>query len=114
MKYIISENKLDRVVLKWLNKNFGNLTEVVKGDKTYYVDKNKLPLFFYRQNVKDGFIYFNYERIWLLLGPIFGLNVLQKREILSRWLEKSYNLVGLKPTTSQANSFVNRWLDPII
>jgi hypothetical protein len=92
-----------------------NENKVAKqGDKTYYVDKNKLPLFFYRQNVKDGFIYFNYERIWLLLGPIFGLNVLQKREILSRWLEKSYNLVGLKPTTSQANSFVNRWLDPII
>jgi hypothetical protein len=45
MKIIITESKLNKVVLKWLDKEFGNLTKIVKGDKIYYVDQNGLPLF---------------------------------------------------------------------
>ena len=41
MRYIITENKLDKVVITWLNDKFGDLTEVVRGNKTFYIKKNK-------------------------------------------------------------------------
>ena len=47
MKIIITESKRDKLVLNWLNKEFGDLTEVVKGTKTYYVDNQGLPLIVY-------------------------------------------------------------------
>ena len=39
-----------KLALKWLNKEFGNLTPIVKDGRTYYVDKDRLPLFFYYQD----------------------------------------------------------------
>ena len=85
------------IVLKWLNKEFGNLTPVVKNDKTFYVDKDRLPLFYYYQNEKNGYVYINYERIWVFFESIFGLNYLQTQEILTIWLGETYNLRGVTP-----------------
>ena len=97
MKIIITENRLNKAVLKWLDKEFGNLTEIVKGKETYYVDQDGLPLFMYYQDEKNGYVYINYERIWQLLETIFGLNGLQVEEILKVWLEETYNLRGVTP-----------------
>jgi predicted lipoprotein with Yx(FWY)xxD motif len=57
-------NKQD-IVINWLNKEFGNLTEVVRDDRTFYVDKDRKPLFMYFQDSKNGVVYVNYERIWI-------------------------------------------------
>ena len=80
------------IVLKWLNKEFGNLTPVVKNDKTFYVDKDRLPLFYYYQDSKNRYVYINYERIWFLIESIFGLEELETQDILKVWLEETYNL----------------------
>ena len=90
-------NKQD-IIIKWLNKEFGNLTEVVKRDKTFYVDKDRLPLFYYYQNEKNGYVYINYERIWVFFESIFGLKRPQTQEILKVWLEETYNLRGVTPS----------------
>ena len=50
MKYMITENKINQVALKWLNNNFGDLTKLVKDDRTFYVDKDQKPLFYYYQH----------------------------------------------------------------
>lgn len=98
MKIIITESKRDRLVLNWLNKEFGNLTEVVRDDITFYVDKDLNPLFMYFQDEKNGNIYINYNRIWVFFESIFGLKESQTREILTIWLEDTYNLGGYTPT----------------
>jgi hypothetical protein len=97
MKIIITESSRDRLVLKWLNREFGDLTPVVKGNRTFYVDKDRKPLFFYYQNEKNGSVYINYERIWVFFESIFGLKRPQTQEILKVWLEEIYNLRGLTP-----------------
>ena len=89
----------EKLVLKWLNKEFGDLTPVVKDDRTYYVDKNRKPLFMYYHNEKNGYVYINHKRIWVFFEDIFGLNTLQTREILKVWLEQTYNLRGVTPKT---------------
>jgi len=101
------------IILKWLNKEYGNLTSVVKDDKTYYVDKNRLPLFFYNQDQKNGWIYINYDRIWLLLRTIFGMHDLEISGLLKVWLEDTYNLRGYTPSFV-VYSFSDCWRIPII
>ncbi len=97
MKIIITESSRDRLVLKWLNREFDDLTPVVKGNRTFYVDKDGLPLFMYFQDSKNGVVYVNYDRIWGFFESIFGLNTLQTKEILTIWLEQTYNLRGVTP-----------------
>ena len=89
--------KKQELILKWLNKEFGNLTPVVKDDRTFYVDENKKPLFVYYQDEENGYVYINYDRIWIFFESIFGLKRPQTKEILKVWLEETYNLRGLTP-----------------
>ena len=88
-----------KLSLKWLNKEFGNLTPIVKDHRTYYVDKDRLPLFFYYQDKEKGWIYINHYRIWSLLESIFSVKDLEIKELLKVWLEDIYNLRGYTPTT---------------
>jgi len=84
-------------VLKWLNKEFGDLTKVVKGSRTFYVGRDRKPLFFYYQDDKNGDVYINYDRIWVFFKTIFGLNDSQTEGIMKVWLEQTYNLRGVTP-----------------
>jgi hypothetical protein len=102
-----------KIVLKWLNKEFGNLTPMVRDERTFYVDKDRLPLFFYYQNQKNGWVYINYDRIWLLLESVFSMNDLEISELLEVWLEDTYNLRGLTPTELY-NWHSKSWRIPII
>lgn len=86
-----------KIIFKWLNKEFGYLIPVVNGDRTFYVDENNLPLFFYHQDEKNGWIYIDYNRIWSLLGSIFSMKDLEIKELLKVWLEDTYNLRGYTP-----------------
>ena len=97
MKYIITENKLDKVVITWLNDKFGDLKPIVRDDKTFYVNEDRLPLFYYYQDRKNGYVYINYDEIRSFLESIFGLESLQIKSIITYWLEETYNLKGLTP-----------------
>jgi hypothetical protein len=97
MKYIITENKLDRVALTWLNNNFGDLTPVVKVDKTYYVNEDRLPLFYYVQDSKNDNVFINYHEIWSFLESMFGMEYQQIQGVIRDWLEETYNLKGITP-----------------
>jgi hypothetical protein len=98
-----------KIVLKWLNKEFGNLTPVIRGNNTYYVDENNLPLFYYYQDEKNGLIYIIYNKIWSLLESVFSMNNLEIRELLVVWLGNTYNLRGYTPILGQVS-----WRIPII
>jgi hypothetical protein len=89
--------KKQELVLKWLNKGFGDLTKVVKDDRTFYVDKDRKPLFMYYQDSKNGNVYISYAKIWVFFEDIFGLKDPQTQEILKIWLEETYNLRGITP-----------------
>ena len=105
---------INRLGIDWLNKNFGNLTKVVKGDITYYVDENRLPLFYYDyQDKKNGYVYLNYDRIWSFFELVFRYNYQQIQGLIKTWLEETYNLRGITPLTDRF--LLNfRWKRPII
>jgi hypothetical protein len=96
MKIIITESRLNSVILKWLDNKFGNLTEVVKGNYTQYVDQDGYVLISYLTNVKEV-VLIDYIRIWRLLINIFGMKSEQIQDILKIWLEETYNLKEIMP-----------------
>jgi hypothetical protein len=98
MKFIITENKLSMVALTWLNNNFGNLKPIVKGDETYYVNEDRLPLFYYYHNSsKNKSVYIDYYIIWSFFESFFGMEYTQIQGVIRDWLEETYNLKGLTP-----------------
>jgi len=107
MKYIITENKLDKVALTWLNNNFGDLTPIVKDDRTFYVNKDRLPLFYYYEDEKNGYVYLNPNEIWLFLETMFGMEYEQIQGVIRDWLEETYNLRGLTPLLSEVELLFN-------
>jgi hypothetical protein len=99
MKIIITEGRLNSVVLNWLDNEFGNLTKLVKNNSIQYVNQDGLPLFYYFLDDSNKIVYINHKRIWSLLWSIFGMKQEQIREILKIWLEETYNLKGYAPIT---------------
>jgi hypothetical protein len=109
MKYIITENKLDKVALTWLNNTFGDLTPVVKVDKTYYVNEDRLPLFYHYQDSKNDNVYINDYEIWSFLESMFGMEHQQIQGVIRDWLEETYNLKGMTPYSIIIKSHI--WLE---
>ena len=105
--------KRQELILKWLNKEFGDLTSAIVGDKTYYVDEDRKPLFYYYQDEKNGDVYISYSRIWIFFESIFGLKDPQTKEILKVWLDETYNLRGITPNQLDKQLHIG-WKRPII
>jgi hypothetical protein len=98
MKIIITESKLNKVVLKWLDREFGNLTKVSNDNQIQYVDQDGDPLIKYLIHTKQ-IVFVDYYRIWRMVGNIFGMGFQQVQDILKIWLEETYNLKGCTPFT---------------
>ena len=83
--------------MEFLKDNFDNLEKVINGDKTIYVDSERKRLFYYYQDEENGWVYIDYDRIWAILEDNFGLNRTETQELITRWLEETYNLRGFTP-----------------
>jgi hypothetical protein len=83
--------------MEFLKDNFDNLVGVIRDNKTFYMDSERKPLFYYYQGEENGVVWINYERIWSILEKDFGLSYNEIQELITRWLEGTYNLRGLTP-----------------
>ena len=81
-------------------EQFNNLKPVEKSGEIYYVDNDNLPLFYYskeEQELKDGYYWINYHRIWSFFSDIMGYDRTEIKEIMKEWLGTAYNLRELTP-----------------
>ena len=95
--------------LSWLIDNFGDLTPVVDGDKTFYVDGNKKTIFYYYQDEENGLCYVSNDDIWSVLKTRFGINYNEIQKVTTMWLDEVYGLTGLTPPM-RGNQYSNRWM----
>jgi hypothetical protein len=101
LDFIVNDKETIRQVynnnlLEFLNQ-FNDLKTVEKSNVIYYVDKDKLPLFMYYQDKKNGNVYISYNRIWMFFSDVIGLKSEEIKGIMKNWLEETYNLRGLTP-----------------
>ena len=108
----VNKVQLERVVVKWLNKHFGNLTPKKHRDHpNYYKDYKKLGdslpnLVLYvnsdnevmmEYNQENEYVFIHYNNIWSKIKSLFHLNYGDIKSIMKVWLEETYKLEGVTP-----------------
>jgi hypothetical protein len=109
MNIQVNEHQLDRIVIKWLNKNFGNLIPKKHKDypdSVFYVNSSNNILMEYGQESDRIFIHDN--QIWSKIESLFHLEYDDTKSIMKVWLEETYKLEGVTPHYGQ-NVFEGRW-----
>jgi len=88
-------NKLEQLVIKYLNKGYGDLKE-------YTTDKRPNMIFFIKdkkvymeQDLESGRLYIDYYTIWTDLETIFSLEAPEIQHIIPKWVEETYKLEGV-------------------
>ena len=98
MNIIIDRPQLVRVVLLYLNNNFGNLTPKSSSEypeSVFYVNSDNEVLMEYNQENEQVFL--NPGQIWSKIESFFHLNYGDIKSITKIWLEETYKLVGVIP-----------------
>ena len=106
----VNKDQLDRVVIKWLNKHFGNLTPKTTEkypNSVFYVNSNKDIMMEYDQ--ENGYAYIHYDNIWSKIESLFHLNYHVIHSIMKVWLKETYKLEGVRPMDNDFN-----WPDGLI
>ena len=90
------------VCLQWLNEKFGKLKivddNIARKEAIDYVDDNgEIIIRFYKQRDKDDNFLINNDLVWSLFNKGFILSYHNTQEILSTWLEETYELTGMTP-----------------
>ena len=98
MNIQVNKHQLERVVIKWLNKHFGNLTPKKHKDHSklvFYVNSDNQVMMEYDQ--KNEGVYIHYGHIWSKIESLFHLNYGETQSIMKTWLEEAYKLGGVTP-----------------
>ncbi len=96
MKIIITENKLDRVIGKWLTKNYSEMDIYDHDNQPWvlYVDKNGEIIFLY--HYKDNELYVSKDVMKFLI-KIFSIDDdKQVKPIIGNWFEEHNDLKSYK------------------
>jgi len=104
MNIQVNEHQLERVVIKWLNKYFGNLTQKkhkYNPDSVFYVNSNNKIIMEYNPDYENFLI--DYDHIWSKLESLFHLNYREVQSIMKVWLKETYKLEGVRPMDNDFN-----------
>ena len=94
----VNTNQLEKVIIKWLNKYFGDLTPKKHKDhpnSVFYVNSDNEVLMEYNQENEHVFIHYN--NLWSKIESLFYLNYDDTKSVIRVWMEEDYNLEGITP-----------------
>jgi len=101
-------NKLEHIIIKYLNKLYGDLEEYRLAkypNIVFFIKGNKV---FMEQELENGRLWVDYNTIWSDLENMFSLENDEIKSIINKWVEVTYNLRGVTPMFSVNNKSV-RW-----
>ena len=96
MKYIITENQNEKLIIKYLNNEYGDLKEYRTDeypDSVFYVKDNKVYM---EQALDMDWLHVDYFTIWKDLRTLFSLEDEDISRIITKWVEDTYGLSGVK------------------
>ena len=105
MKFIITESKLQKAALLWMNKNFSpDQLEVVEHpdypDSIFY-KKNGIVVM--EQDKKNKEFWFSYNQIWSFFESFFTMEYEEIQGLLDIWLDEAFKLKGYTPIKRDNN-----------
>jgi hypothetical protein len=109
MEIQVNKQQLERVVIKWLNKHFGDLTPKKHKDHSesvFYINSDNGVMMEYDQ--ENEYVYIHYDHIWSKIESLFHLNYRETQSIMKVWLEETYKLEGVTPHIPYWN-YIEGW-----
>ena len=94
----MNKHQLERVVIKWLDKHFGNLTPKTSSEfpnLVFYVNSDNEAMMEYDNKTER--VYINYDNIWSKIESLFHINRDDVQLIMKVWLEETYKLGVVTP-----------------
>ena len=106
MKFIITESKLQKAALLWMNNNFSpDQLEVVESPKyPNSISYKKNGIVVMEQDKKNKDFWFDYDEIWSFFESFFPMEYEEMQGVLKIWLEETFNLKGYTPLRDALNS----------
>ena len=98
MNIQVNKNQLERVVIKWLNRYFGNLIPKKHKDhpnSVFYVNTDNKVMMEYIQ--ENEYVWIDYYNFWSIIKSLFHINHNDVQSIMIVWLEETYKLEGVTP-----------------
>ena len=95
MKYIITENQNEKLIIKYLNKEYGDLKEYRTDEypeSVFYIKDKKVYM-----EPENDVLWVDYYTIWQDLINIFSLKNSEIKHIITHWVKETYNLEGVTP-----------------
>jgi hypothetical protein len=92
MKYIITESRLERIAIKWLNDNYGDLEPYETEEEPDYIFYKKGNRIVFNYDKSNGHVFVDYDEIWSFFENMFSMDYLQIQYITKMWIEEHYNL----------------------
>ena len=109
MNIQVNKHQLERVVIKWLNKYLGNLTQKTiekYPNSVFYVNSDNHVMMEYDQ--ENSYVYIHDDHIWSKIELLFHLNYDDIQSIMKVWVEEDYKLGGVTPFRPNISSQI-RW-----
>ena len=97
MKYIITENQNEKLIIKYLNKEYGDLEEYKTDEEPVSLLFVKDKIVYMEHDLKNGYLFVGYDTIWEDLINIFSLKDYEVQRIITKWVEETYKLRGVSP-----------------
>ena len=94
-------NKMEHIVIKYLNKLYGDLEECRKNDYPNSVFFARGKKVYMEQDLKSNYLWVDYETIWSDLIDTFSLEYYEIQSIITKWVEETYKLKGVTPNASE-------------
>jgi hypothetical protein len=94
----MNKHLLERVIIKWLNKYYSNLTQrryKNNSELVFYVDSKNIIFMEYNKN--NGYVWVRYSGIWHKIKSMFNVNDDDVELIMKQWIEETYKLEGVTP-----------------
>jgi hypothetical protein len=111
MKIIITESRIEKTAIHWLNKNFGDLekftTDRMPSVIFYRTKEDKEIIFEYHTDYE--YLYVNKEIVWSFLMDMFGFDDNQITQLIDEWFQNRYNVIRLKDDENVRPSGQQRW-----
>jgi len=99
MKFIITESKLQKAALLWMNNNFSpdqlEVFEIPKYPNSVFYRKNGIVVM--EQDKKNKEFWFSYNQIWSFFESFFLMEYEEIQGVLKIWLEEDFKLKGYRP-----------------
>ena len=97
-------SKLEKLCIKWLNDNYGDLERYETEKYSDYIFHMKDGNCILEYNKKSGYVYVSYGEIWSFFERMFGMNYQQIQDLTKVWVEEHYKK---EVTSTQQNEIVN-------